>query len=61
LRAWRGFGVVCIAIGLINALVPLLPSTVFLILGAWAYGKGAGAAQSIAQAPPLWCTGAVLA
>jgi uncharacterized membrane protein YbaN (DUF454 family) len=41
MRVWRSFGVVCIAIGLINAFVPLLPTTMFLILGAWAFGKGA--------------------
>ncbi|MCB1909907.1 MAG: YbaN family protein [Rhodocyclaceae bacterium] len=40
-RAWRCFGSVCVAVGIANAFIPLLPTTVFLILGAWAWGKGA--------------------
>lgn len=40
-RLWRIAGSVSVAIGLFNAFVPLLPTTIFLILGAWAYGKGA--------------------
>lgn len=37
--AWRTLGTVCVAIGVINAFLPLLPTTVFLLVGAWAYGK----------------------
>ena len=40
-RAWRIFGSICVAIGIANAFIPLLPTTVFLIIGAWAWGKGA--------------------
>ena len=39
--AWRALGTVCVAIGVINAFLPLLPTTEFLLIGAWAYGKGA--------------------
>lgn len=39
-RTWRTVGSVCIAIGVVNAFIPLLPTTVFLLMGAWAYGKG---------------------
>lgn len=39
-RIWRGLGTASVAIGLFNAFVPLLPTTIFLIIGAWAYGKG---------------------
>ncbi len=39
--AWRVLGTVSVAIGVINAFLPLLPTTVFLLIGAWAYGKGA--------------------
>lgn len=39
--AWRVLGTVSVSIGVINAFVPLLPTTVFLLVGAWAYGKGA--------------------
>lgn len=38
-RTWRTVGTVSIAIGLINAFIPLLPTTVFLLVGLWAYGK----------------------
>lgn len=38
-RTWRTFGTVCIAIGLVNAFIPLLPTTVFLLVGLWAYSK----------------------
>ncbi|MCU0759690.1 MAG: YbaN family protein [Steroidobacteraceae bacterium] len=40
-RLWRAFGTLSVAIGLFNAFVPLLPTTVFLLVGLWAYGKGA--------------------
>lgn len=39
-RIWRGFGTASVAVGLFNAFVPLLPTTIFLIIGVWAYGKG---------------------
>jgi len=39
-RTWRTVGAVCFAIGIINAFLPLLPTTVFLLIGVWAYGKG---------------------
>jgi uncharacterized membrane protein YbaN (DUF454 family) len=39
-RTWKTLGSVCFAIGIINAFIPLLPTTVFLLIGVWAYGKG---------------------
>lgn len=39
-RLWRAFGTASVAVGLFNAFVPLLPTTIFLIIGLWAYGKG---------------------
>lgn len=39
-RTWRSVGTLCFGIGLVNAFIPLLPTTVFLLLGVWAYGKG---------------------
>lgn len=34
-------GVSSVSIGVINAFIPLLPSTVFLLIGAWAFSRGA--------------------
>jgi uncharacterized membrane protein YbaN (DUF454 family) len=39
-RTWRTFGTLCVAVGVVNAFIPLLPTTVFLLIGLWAYGKG---------------------
>ena len=38
---WRILGVTSVGIGIVNAFIPLLPTTVFLLIGAWALGKGA--------------------
>ena len=37
--AWRVLGVVCVSIGAVNVFLPLLPTTVFWIVAAWAFGK----------------------
>lgn len=39
-RTWRTVGMASMVIGVINAFIPLLPTTVFLLIGVWAYGKG---------------------
>lgn len=39
--AWRVFGSVSVAVGIVNAFLPLLPTTVFLLIGLWAWSKGA--------------------
>lgn len=38
---WRTLGTVSVSIGFINVFIPLMPTTVFLIIGVWAWGKGA--------------------
>lgn len=38
-RAWHVLAVVCASIGAVNAFLPLLPTTVFWIIAAWAFGK----------------------
>jgi uncharacterized membrane protein YbaN (DUF454 family) len=37
---WRLLGFTSVGIGIINAFIPLMPTTVFLLVGAWALGKG---------------------
>lgn len=39
--AWRLIGSASVAIGVINLFLPLLPTTIFILFGAWAWGKGA--------------------
>lgn len=52
--AWRVFGAASVAIGIVNAFIPLLPTTVFLLIGAWAWGKGAPQWRDRLLAHPRW-------
>ena len=38
---WRVLGATSVGIGIVNAFIPLLPTTVFLLIGIWAWSKGA--------------------
>jgi uncharacterized protein len=38
---WRILGLLFVGFGILGAFLPLLPSVVFFILAAWAFGKGA--------------------
>jgi uncharacterized membrane protein YbaN (DUF454 family) len=38
-RAWHVLAVVCASVGAVNAFLPMLPTTVFWIIAAWAFGK----------------------
>jgi len=40
LLLWRILGFTSVGIGMINAFIPLMPTTVFLLIGAWALSKG---------------------
>ena len=52
--AWRVYGATSVAIGVVNAFIPLLPTTVFLLIGAWAWGKGAPEWRARLLAHPRW-------
>lgn len=39
-RTWRSVGRLCVLIGVVNAFIPVMPTTVFLLMGLWAYSKG---------------------
>ncbi len=38
--AWRGLAALCVALGLLGVFVPGLPTVPFLLVAAWAGGKG---------------------
>lgn len=50
-RTWQTVGTVSVAIGVVNAFISLLPATVFLLIGLWAYGKAAPQVRERLQAP----------
>lgn len=37
---YRGVGVLCVALATVGVFVPLMPTTVFLLIALWAFAKG---------------------
>ncbi|HEV7254714.1 MAG TPA: YbaN family protein [Mesorhizobium sp.] len=37
---WVGLGWACVLLGLIGMVLPLMPTTVFLLLAAWSFSRG---------------------
>lgn len=59
-RMWRLLGMGSVAIGIVNAFIPLLPTTVFLLIGIWAYGKGDPAMRQRLLSHPRYGTALTL-
>jgi uncharacterized protein len=36
---WRAFGLACVGVGMVGLVVPLLPTTPFLLLAGWAFAR----------------------
>jgi uncharacterized protein len=54
LLAWRLLALVCTALGIVGAFLPLLPTTPFLLVAAWAGGKGWPQLEAWLVAHPRW-------
>lgn len=37
---FTGFGLLCVSLGFVGAFLPLVPSTVFILLAAWCFARG---------------------
>ncbi|MCB1280559.1 MAG: YbaN family protein [Salinibacterium sp.] len=43
--AWAAFGMLCVGLGAVGAVVPGLPTTVFLMIACWAFAKSCPALE----------------
>jgi uncharacterized membrane protein YbaN (DUF454 family) len=51
---WRTLALVCVVLGIVGAFLPVLPTTPFLLLAAWAGGKGWPQLEAWLVAHPRW-------
>lgn len=54
LMFWRSLALLCLGLGAAGVLVPLLPTTPFLLVAAWAGGKGWPQFEAWLVAHPRW-------
>ena len=51
---YRAIGVVCVGLAIVGAVLPLMPTTVFLLIALWAFAKGSPAwAERVRRHPRL--------
>ena len=51
---WRTLALACVALGIVGAFLPVLPTTPFLLVAAWAAGKGWPQLEAWLIAHPRW-------
>ncbi len=51
---WRALALVCVVLGVIGVFLPVLPTTPFLLVAAWAGGKGWPQLEAWLVAHPRW-------
>lgn len=51
-HAYLGLAWVCVGLAIVGALLPLLPTTVFLLIAAWAFARSAPARHAWLRAHP---------
>jgi uncharacterized protein len=54
LAFWRALALGCLVLGVVGAFVPVLPTTPFLLVAAWAGGKGWPRLETWLVAHPRW-------
>ena len=54
LVVWRSLALLCLLLGVVGVFLPLLPTTPFLLLAAWAASKGWPALEVWMLAHPRW-------
>lgn len=51
---WRALALACVMLGIVGVFLPVLPTTPFLLVAAWAGGKGWPQLEAFLLAHPRW-------